>query len=132
MRSLERPESVVVEGRVFPGFSSGAVTSLTAGGKAEKLVVGICRVLKIGKMTAHAFRRTSGIDSVRMAVYTVRQEMLAGEDERIMVEHSPFPCFGKGPVTGFTGIGETGKLVVRIRSVLEVCQMAAHALRGTA
>ncbi len=119
-RKLRR---AVVEGRARP--LRGRVTRFTGLRETRRCVVWVCRLLEIRQVT----RGTRGADSCKLAAYVTARAggrgMFSRQKEfrvRVVIESrsQPLRCV----VAALTRLWESGCSVIRIRSLLEIGQVA--------
>lgn len=119
----------VIECRISPrrrGVATGA------GGRDSGLgVIGVRRSLEILHVARNAIRRSAGELAVHVALRAGNSHMGAGQrefSERVVIEGRGLP--GRGGVAALASLRESRLHVIRIRRLLEIGEMAAHAGRG--
>ena len=110
------------------GPIGGGVADSTVLRESGRRVIGSRGFLEISEMAAHALLRSSGEDSVDVTLSARDGDVRPGEREpaQVVIERGVQP--GSGSVTTLAAGGELAGLVVGIRGVIVVGQVAAHAL----
>ena len=95
-------------------------------------VIRIRGLLEISQMAAHAIHRSAGELATHVALSTGHGHVSTSERERRLgvIELGAEPL--RGRVAEGTGGGEPGRRMIRVRGLLEIGQMAPHAIHGRA